>query len=92
MTCPPCNHNCNEGRDCPAKPVPRGQTYTDIHLAYTRDRQIDLPCRTSQLALGFGRSPSIPAAKRAGWWWSALKGSTTRNEVTSGCVHTYTCI
>ena len=19
MTCPPCTHNCNEGRDCPAK-------------------------------------------------------------------------
>ena len=19
MTCPPCNHNCNEGRDCPAR-------------------------------------------------------------------------
>jgi hypothetical protein len=34
MTCPPCNNNCRQGRDCPSKGAPQMKTFLLFFAAF----------------------------------------------------------
>lgn len=47
-TCPPCNHHCRQGRDCPANRAPvQAQRHSQVHL-HTRNGGAQVDTRSPQ--------------------------------------------
>jgi hypothetical protein len=48
MTCPPCNHDCNEGRTCPVRDI-------DPYTTHVRNQTLEEVAQKIEKMQGFGQ-------------------------------------